>query len=287
MARNDVKTTPTLAETIRAHIDAVLSDTHTTLPGKIVIYNPLTQTADVLPSLMRKYEGNIVPTPLPILPNVPVIHPKTKLAHIHMPLSTGDDVWVLISERSLDRWKLTGILTDPADRRKHSLSDAVCIPGGSGLPFSFSVSDPTAVEVVNGISTVSVGPVKIKASIGVSSATLTPATVDVACSPATGVSLTPVTADVNCGSTKVGLTAAGLISLGKIAPFSVALAEKVLARLIAIELKLNLHIAIYTAHVHDIILPVPATPVTPPLIPDVPLVPIPDPIGSLTTSVQP
>jgi len=266
MRKDLAQTTPSLPETVRYLIDAKLVDLHTCMPAKVVFYNPATQTADVLPSIMTRYEGEPVARPLPIIPNVPVVHAKTLLAHIHMPLSPGDDVVLVFSERSLDRWKSTGNIADPNDRRRHNLTDAFALVGGSGIPGSFSVTDPTAVEIVNGAASASVGLAKIESKIGTTKTTLT-----------------ATAASMECGAAKVSMDPTGGIKLGSTTPFSVALAEKVLVRLAAIEAKINSHIVLYDAHSHPT---APPGPVSVPTTPDTPLVPSPDPIGSIQTAVQ-
>jgi hypothetical protein len=154
MREDNLATTPQLAETIRVLIDSVMVETHVCMPAKIVNYDPQTQYADVEIQLLRKYEnGNVIK--LPIIQNVPVKHPRANggAAFVHMPLKPGDDMTLIVCERSLDNWKNQGGLTDPADRRKFNLTDAFALIGGSAIPDAFQVSDPDAIEIVNSTST--------------------------------------------------------------------------------------------------------------------------------------
>lgn len=141
--------TPTLAEVIRTVIDAKLVDLHTSLPGKVVDYDSAKQTATVKISLMRMYEGETQAVELPPIPNVPVVWPRTAKAQVHLPLAADDDVWLIFSERSLDQWKSSGGVIDPKDRRRHNLTDAVALVGGTAPVKPFTVNDPESIEIVN------------------------------------------------------------------------------------------------------------------------------------------
>ena len=75
-----------------------------------------------------------------------------------MPLQAGDDVTLVFSQRSLDNWKSSGGMTDPQDARKHHITDAYALIGGSSMGDAFSVDDPSAIEAVNGDSKLQIFP---------------------------------------------------------------------------------------------------------------------------------
>ena len=142
--------TPTLADAVRALIERRLVDLHTSLPGKIVSYDPTKQTADVQPAIQRLYEDGTAVN-IPVLPKVPVVWPRANggKVRLSMPLSAGDDVLIVFSERSLDQWKANGTVVNPKNRRKFTLSDAFCIPGGSAPVNAFTPAATDALEVAN------------------------------------------------------------------------------------------------------------------------------------------
>lgn len=150
---------PTLSEVIRTHIDAVLIQMNVCLPAKIVKYYPETQYADVQVQLQRKYEDGTL-APIPVIPNVPVKHPRTQggKTRIHLPVAVGDDCMLVFSQRSLDNWKTQGGMQDPADRRKFHLSDAFALLGGAAEPDAFAVNDPLSIEIVNDSGIVQIKP---------------------------------------------------------------------------------------------------------------------------------
>jgi hypothetical protein len=146
------------SDIIRALIDKVLLDLNVCLPAKIISYDPETQYADVQIQLYQNVNGAMVE--YPPIPNVPVKHPRAAggTCRIHMPLQPGDDVTLIFSQRSLDNWKTEGGMTDPADPRKHHITDAYALIGGSSMADAFSVEDPSAIEMVNGDSKIQVFP---------------------------------------------------------------------------------------------------------------------------------
>lgn len=144
--------TPSMAKVIRDAIEQRLAEVHVSMPGIVVSYDG--QYADVQPALMRKYVNETTPTKLPIIKNVPVVWPSTKLSSLTLPLNTGDEGVLVFSERSLDKWILTGGIMDPRDARKHHLSDAQFIPGRMSKPNLSDYSTSEAV-VVSGLAKLS------------------------------------------------------------------------------------------------------------------------------------
>lgn len=123
---------PTTAETLRAVLAARLAQVHTCLPGQIESYDPIKQSASVKLTIK-----NVIPyadgtgedeLDYPVIPDVPVAHPRAGAWRIHLPLSQGDHVMVMFAERSLDQWRSLGGIQNPLDLRSHDLSDAVAVP---------------------------------------------------------------------------------------------------------------------------------------------------------------
>jgi hypothetical protein len=150
---------PHFSDVIRATVDAMLLDMYFTLPAKIVKYNKDTQYADVEIQLYEKFIDGVLDLP-PVIPMVPVKHPRANdgKAFIHMPLKPGDDVILVFSQRSLDNWKTQGGPSDPSDPRKHHITDAYALIGGSAIPDAFSPQTDDAIEIVNGTSRTIIHP---------------------------------------------------------------------------------------------------------------------------------
>lgn len=122
--------TPTLSATIQAAIHSMLLQTNTAIPATVESYTPATGLINAQPSIKRKYvkDGEVVN--LPIINNIPVVFPRAGQAALTFPLKKGDNVLLIFSQRSIERWKLTGGIVEAGDPRHHDLSDAFAIPGG-------------------------------------------------------------------------------------------------------------------------------------------------------------
>ncbi len=115
--------TPTLAEVFSEILTEALESVHTALPGRVESYNSSTQTADVKPMVLDP-DG----TPLPVLPNVPVAFQRGGGGFLSFPLVSGDFVFVICAEASLDQWRAKAAETAPGDVRRHHLTAAVALP---------------------------------------------------------------------------------------------------------------------------------------------------------------
>lgn len=125
-----------LSDSLQKSIEKTLENLRVSLPARIERYDSSTQKAEVSP-LLEKRNADGSSSPLPVIPNVPVLFPRGGKARMTFPLERGDSVLLIFSDRSLDRWLSgSGQSVVPDDPRKHDLSDAVAIPGllsfGSG-----------------------------------------------------------------------------------------------------------------------------------------------------------
>jgi hypothetical protein len=107
----------------------LISNIHTAMPGEIVSFDPLTQTATIQPSLQRLLEGADGAENLPPIEDVPVCMPGGGGFWINLDLAAGDTGIIIWSERSIANWLTLGGQADPDDTRKFDLSDAMFIPG--------------------------------------------------------------------------------------------------------------------------------------------------------------
>lgn len=129
--------TPTQAEVLRAAIDGRVVEISTALPAVVQRYDSSLQQADVQPCFRQEFEDGTV-TNLPLITNVPVVFPRAGKSFISFPIKTGDQVLLIIQQRSIDEWSDTGGIVNPEDPRKLDLNDAVAIPGL--YPFSDTIN---------------------------------------------------------------------------------------------------------------------------------------------------
>lgn len=118
-----------LNEAIQQMIDTAISGMHTSMPGKVVSYNPATNRAVVKPDLPKAIT-NDEPLESPQIVEVPVVWSSSNSgkSSFTMPLQPGDGVLLNFQQRSIENW-LDGKMVMPDDPRQHDLSDCIAIPG--------------------------------------------------------------------------------------------------------------------------------------------------------------
>jgi hypothetical protein len=125
-------TEPTISEVIRDAIIARLAEVMTCTVGRIKVYDPKSQTAEIVLVMRRPFNigaDEVQFEDLPVLPNVPILWPRTGSAFIHLPLMAGDHVLVVFTHDNIGAWRATGSVSEPDDLRRHGLGSAVAIPG--------------------------------------------------------------------------------------------------------------------------------------------------------------
>jgi len=105
-----------------------IADMHICMPAKILEYDYTKQKAKVQPALNQKYNnGEIID--LPVIYNVPLMHPASGGASITFPVNINDAVLLVFSEKSLEEWLSNGEQVTPDDPRQNNLTDAIGLLG--------------------------------------------------------------------------------------------------------------------------------------------------------------
>lgn len=143
------KETPTMVEILRNAVKSYLIDLHTAMPGVVVSYDRTSQLAVVEPALRRTLvSGEVVE--LPKIYNVPVQFPHAGDTFIHFDLKSGDNVLLIFSERSIDKWVAKSGKTTPQERRMHSINDCFAIPSVKAKPDAFTPKGQDgSIEITN------------------------------------------------------------------------------------------------------------------------------------------
>lgn len=117
-----------LIEMIEGTAAAATGEINTSMPARIVSYDPARNRAVVQPTLPKRLaDGTTLAAPT--IAEVPILWPAAGGSVFTMPLRAGDEVWLEFSQRSLEGW-LSGNDAAPDDPRQFDLSDAVARPGG-------------------------------------------------------------------------------------------------------------------------------------------------------------
>jgi hypothetical protein len=118
----------TLGELLNLFGQQLMQSLHVSIPATIVSYDSAARTCSVkLNSHQRIRETEIQ---LPVIDDVPVCFPRAGSAIIELPVTIGDPVLVIVSDRALDNWRGTGQSIEPDDPRCHNLNDAIVLPMG-------------------------------------------------------------------------------------------------------------------------------------------------------------
>lgn len=136
-----------LADVLDANARTTSSRIHTSLPGKVVAYNPATNTADIQICVKAPFfdlDGGREYDEMPTLPSVPIIWPRGGGFVMTLPIGPGDFVWLMFSELALAEWRSTGQLSEPTDARRHSLGYPYAIPGAFPDTSPMAALDATA-----------------------------------------------------------------------------------------------------------------------------------------------
>lgn len=107
--------------------------------GQVVAFDSKQNTVDVQPCIKRKFIKDEKAGNLPIINDVPVGFLGAGNFWLTIEPVEGDYCILLISDRSIERWKLTGGVVDPQLKRHHDMSDAVAYFGIN--PFEEALPD--------------------------------------------------------------------------------------------------------------------------------------------------
>lgn len=133
-----------LTDIIITQVQIEQSKLNTAIPCIVtnVVGDLTNQRVDVQPSVNTYYKDGTSAEEEQIL-GVPVVFPSSSTSIISWPISVGDTVYCVFSQRSIDNFKSgDGRPTIPSDYRKMSRRDAVAFPGLT--PFGKSLNNPAA-----------------------------------------------------------------------------------------------------------------------------------------------
>ena len=118
-----------MLESLELWLQSRMEDVHTMLPGTVQSYDPDTRTAVVKPSVkLRTMHGDVLD--IPPIASVPVVWPGSNdFTALSKDLPKGSGVMLLFSEASLGNWQRGSQDAAADDETRHSLQDAVAVPG--------------------------------------------------------------------------------------------------------------------------------------------------------------
>ncbi len=113
---------------VQTGIKSAIKELHTSIPGIIQEFDPVTQFAKVDIAIKRIKASDGSEVQINPIVNVPVYFQRSGGFEITFPILKGTECWVHFSERSLDNWKRFGEIRRPIDLRFHDYQDAFAVP---------------------------------------------------------------------------------------------------------------------------------------------------------------
>lgn len=144
-----------LADAILGGMNTVKQQVNTTMPGILVDFDSLTQTATIQPAVKRQLfndDGESSWESLPLLSHVPVMFFFGGGYVMTVPLQAGDTVLLVFTQQGLAEFRATGKESETWDSRRHHISGAVAIPGlhADTAPFASGDSGARAAGILIG-----------------------------------------------------------------------------------------------------------------------------------------
>lgn len=151
---SDENPTPSLADLLLLAGSNLHDGVYTSLPAKVTRWDAAKQAVDAQPTTKRRVDpgdGSVVLERYPVVTNAPVAFPGSGPYRLTWPVAVGSIVLLVFPSTSIDRWLAMGAEVDPADDRKHTLSDAFAIPGGHSFagPAKPGTTAPTDAMVLH------------------------------------------------------------------------------------------------------------------------------------------
>jgi len=157
MTQRPFSDTQTLTSLLRLAMGQTVMDLHTVLPGVVETYSPTTRRARVIPAIsLLLDDGSLVDRP-PVT-DVPVIFPSGGGLSLVYPLSAGDPVLLVFSQRGLDGWKGNSRPGPPPASAPLSLSDAIALAGFGSLATTPASLTGASLQTDDGQTSVVVEP---------------------------------------------------------------------------------------------------------------------------------
>lgn len=119
-----------LVEVLGAWQAAQMEGMHTCLPGIFISYEGhATRKARVQPAV-RLELGTGPILEIPPIDGVPVVFPSSSESSLLFPIKPGDGCLLMFSEAGIGNYLASrGVVSDPDDQSRFSLTDAIAIPG--------------------------------------------------------------------------------------------------------------------------------------------------------------
>lgn len=118
---------PDLTDVLNEFRNEIFANMNCIQIGKIEKVND-NQTVEIQIQVKRVLANGTI-SDYPLLVDCPYFVLSGGSAYIDMPIKKGDYCLILFNDRNIDNWWSTENVKEPADRRKHNLSDGIALIG--------------------------------------------------------------------------------------------------------------------------------------------------------------
>ena len=152
MSRNVNEILGSENEMYRSMGDSWKSVLRVSCPGIIQSFDSVTQTCTVQIALreeVTKADYSKEWIQIPLLLDAPIVISRAGGYCLTMPIKQGDECLVIFSDMCIDAWFSLGGIQNQLEKRRHDLSDAICIPGIYSQPNVISNYSADSMQLRN------------------------------------------------------------------------------------------------------------------------------------------
>jgi hypothetical protein len=149
-----------ISEAIRELMEQAKADIGGAIPCRVRSYDASSGVATLTPVTQKHIVGTDGEDDrweaYPDIPDVPILHPRTANALIHMPVAENDYVLLIVCANDISNFRETGDIGPGNIGLSHSLSSAYAIPGAWHALQNIDVADTSAITIRRGSFTVTI-----------------------------------------------------------------------------------------------------------------------------------
>jgi hypothetical protein len=149
-----------ISEAIRELMEQAKADIGGAIPCRVRSYDASSGVATLTPVTQKHIVGTDGEDDrwesYPDIPDVPILHPRTANALIHMPVAENDYVLLIVCANDISNFRETGDIGPGNIGLSHSLSSAYAIPGAWHALNNIDVADTSAITIRRGSFTVTI-----------------------------------------------------------------------------------------------------------------------------------
>lgn len=150
-------------DALKTMIRRMIAQARTSVPATVSSFDEDTQMVTAVPNIrkIQTIDGQQTNIEMPPVINVPLVFPHSQTAGfaLTMPVNKGDQVLLIVADRSIDRWVEFSGVQNPVEgieSRTHDITDSLAIIGATPNPQALSDYQMDGLELRNKDRTLSI-----------------------------------------------------------------------------------------------------------------------------------